>query len=245
MWFVAAALAAPLPSPVADPTAGKLAAEALWSGRADRARLEEALARYGALAHALPGDTAVATRLVRGGLLLARTFETEPRFAVEELAAAVDASAGCGTDPECRYWAVAAQVDAALHDTPGHLLAAAPALSAALEALPPDLDHHGAARWCGIWYASLPTWAGRDLLRAAACFDAADPADPRVHVERAATWAVAARDRATFERELTLARTLPAPDDLGPEGAAEAARATRLLAAEDTLFPAPGPAAGP
>jgi hypothetical protein len=100
--------------------------------------------------------------------------------------------------------------------------------------LDPQLDGAGAERELGILYAALPTYAGGDLYKSRAHFDAAlkiAPREARTHVALARTVAVKSQDRGLFESELKLAAN---SDDRFA-----AADAQRLLEREDDLF---GPA---
>lgn len=101
--------------------------------------------------------------------------------------------------------------------------------------------HGGADRVLGIWFAEIPTIAGKDLARSAAHFSAARgraPAYLPTMVAEAAFLATEQQDRAAFER--VLGEVLAAPDgddpDVAPENRLAKALAKRLLAHLDDRF---------
>lgn len=99
----------------------------------------------------------------------------------------------------------------------------------------------GAHRVLGKIFATAPGYAGGDPARAREQYERALEEGPQywwTRVEYAESWAVAARDRAAFERQLRWVVAADATTDpsLAPENAAAQRHAQALLAKEDQLF---------
>jgi hypothetical protein len=99
----------------------------------------------------------------------------------------------------------------------------------------------GAHRVLGKIFATAPGYAGGDPARAREQFERSIEQGPDywwTRVEYAESWAVAARDRTAFERQLrwVLAADPSRVPGLAPENAAAQRHAQLLLTKEDQLF---------
>lgn len=113
----------------------------------------------------------------------------------------------------------------------------------------PQYDYGGPNRFFGAYYAALPTFLGGDLDKSRKHFDAAlaaAPGYPDNHLLLAEFWAVAAKDRALFDRVMQQFAALSPcrqggsepclRDDWAVEAGFSVKRAEGLRARADTLF---------
>ena len=246
-------------------------ADALWEQRADRDKLAEALAKYEIAMTADASDRHVGERLTRGWYFLGDAYETEAEariaawdqsirwgkrcLAINPQISALlakgdetDATAVRAAtieDVPCLFWTATALGRWALLKGPAATLAHVAIVKAYIERvddLDPDFYYRAADRYWGVYYATIPSFAGRDLEKSKQHFDSAlehAPGFVGTKVLLAESWAVETKDRATFESSLNevLAADENAVPEIRPEVLAEKRKAELLLAREDELFP--------
>ncbi len=114
-----------------------------------------------------------------------------------------------------------------------------------LHRIDPDYFYRGADRLLGIYYAAAPAMVGGSLARSRAHFETAVRAAPHFLTNQLFTAEFLdrrAKDRGSFEANLQVVLTVPAPadpaiaDDLGPENEVARKKAKRLLARIDRYF---------
>lgn len=264
MWTLAAALGLACRPPAALPAPPSPPREAvLWSQRDDPDALREALALYAAQ----PAERWTLARLTRGWVLYAR-HHTDDATAWDEAlrwgeaclaqnptydalrqkereSTATAARALTEADTDCAYWtALAWEGWLSQQGASTRLLArsTAPALMARVGELSPEHFYGGVDRYWGVYYASLPPFAGQDLDRARGHLDAAQAAAPDFlanDVALAEAWATQAEDVMSFVTLLegTQKAQLDALPAVLPENRLAQVRARTLLAAQGALFP--------
>ena len=255
--------------PAASPERAE--ADALWEQRADREKLVLALAKYEVAMSADARDRHVGERLTRGWYFLGDAYETEDAaritawdqsiawgkrcLAINPQISALlakgdetDATAVRAAtidDVPCLFWTATAIGRWALLKGPAATLAHVATVKAYIERvddLDPDFYFRAADRYWGVYYASIPSFAGKDLQKSKQHFDSAlehAPGFVGTKLLLAESWAVETKDRATFETSLNdvLAADENALPDIRPEVLAEKRKAEALLAREDELFP--------
>jgi hypothetical protein len=246
-------------------------ADALWEQRADRDRLVEALAKYEIAMSADARDRHVGERLTRGYYFLGDAYETGDvaRIAAWEQSMAwgkrclainpqisallakgdeTDATAVRAAtieDVPCLFWTATAIGRWSRVEGPAATLANVATVKAYItrvDELDPDFYYRAADRYWGVYYATIPSFAGKDLEKSKQHFDSAlahAPGFLGTRVLLAETWAVETKDRATFETSLdqVLAADENALPEIRPEALAEKRKAQALLARVEELFP--------
>jgi tetratricopeptide (TPR) repeat protein len=253
------------------PTAPERAeGDALWEERADRDKLATALAKYEIAMSADPRDRHIGERLTRGWYFLGDAYETEDgaRIAAWDQSIAwgkrclainpqisallakgdeTDATAVRAAtieDVPCLFWTATALGRWSLLKGPAATLAHVATVKAYItrvDDLDPDFYYRAADRYWGVYYATIPSFAGRDLEKSKQYFDSAlehAPGFVGTKVLLAEYWAVETKDRATFETSLNdvLAADENALPEIRPEVLAEKRKAAALLAREKELF---------
>jgi hypothetical protein len=245
--------------------------DALWEQRADRDKLVAALAKYEIAMSTDARDRHVGERLTRGWYFLGDAYETEDEariaawdqsigwgkrcLAINPQISALlakgdetDATAiraATIEDVPCLFWTATSLGRWAMLKGPAATLAHVATVKAYIERiddLDPDFYFRAADRYWGVYYASIPSFAGKDLEKSKQHFDSAlehAPGFVGTKVLLAETWAVETKDRATFETSLNdvLAADENALPEIRPEVLAEKRKAAALLAREDELFP--------
>jgi len=244
-------------------------ADALWAERGDAAKLAAALAKYEEAYNAGSTDRHVASQLVRGWYFLgdAHKSEMDDKLAAwshsmewgerclglnAEFKALVDkgekeemaARAIVAEDVPCVYWMASAMGKWSKASGLGKTLKNLPIVKAfqgRVTELEPDYFYAGPDRYWGAYYAAIPSFAGQDLDKSRAHFDAAIAAYPdhlgnRVLI--ADYWAGKAQDRAVYEEQLNYVVNADPNtiEGLEPEQAVEQAKAKALLAEIDNKF---------
>lgn len=253
------------------PSPERAEADALWEQRADRSKLVEALAKYEIAMSADARDRHVGERLTRGWYFLGDAYETadDARVAawdqsiawgkrclainpqISALLAKGDETdetavrAATIEDVPCLFWTATALGRWSRLKGPAATLTHVATVKAYIERvddLDPDFYFRAADRYWGVYYASIPSFAGRDLEKSKSYFDSAREHAPgfvETKVLLAEYWAVETKDRATFESSLNevLAADENALPEIRPEVLAEKRKAQALLARQEELFP--------
>lgn len=182
-------------------------ADALWAERADKAKLQQALALYEQAIGADPSNRQVAGRLVRGWYFLGDAYETtdearlaawdtaitwgkhclaiNPEFTAllakgdEDEASAVRVLVA--EDVPCLYWTSSALGKWAKLSGIGKTLKNLPTVKAYMTRvgeLEPQYFYSGPDRYWGAYYSAIPSFAGRDLDKSKEYLDKAIAANP-------------------------------------------------------------------
>jgi tetratricopeptide (TPR) repeat protein len=254
-----------------DPPPERAEADALWEKRADRDRLTEALAKYEIALSADATDRHVGERLTRGWYFLGDAYETEDAARIADWDQSIawgkrclainpqisgllakgdetDATAVRAAtieDVPCLFWTATALGRWSRLKGPAATLAhvaTVKAYIARVDELDPDFYYRAADRYWGVYYATIPSFAGKDLEKSKHYFDSAlehAPGFVETRVLLADYWAVEMKDRATFETSLdqVLAADENAVPEIRPEVLVEKKKAEALRAREDELFP--------
>jgi hypothetical protein len=188
------------PEAAAARATARAAADALWEQRGDKAKLQEALAAYGALQAQDPADREVAVRLVRGWYFLGDGHETDKAARQAAWSTAIDHGRRClamntdftgllakGDETEesaaraftkddvaCLYWTSSALGKWAkaegLVTTLQHI-GTVKAWMRRVGELDPTYYYGGPDRYFAAVYAASPSFAGQDLGKSKELFD--------------------------------------------------------------------------
>jgi hypothetical protein len=241
----------------ADPyDAAMRAGDEAFEGRADKKKLEAALAAYDRAESLRPDDPAATVRLARVAAFqalsapradaahawdsCARTAEHALRHLSAPWAAEVDqgksaADAAAKVDAagaEALYWLSLASMSAAQARGFAAVLLAKDAARAGMErvlALDEKVDHAGPHRALGAWLAALPSAVGGGAAGARAHFDKARSLAPGyllTPLREAETWAVLVQDKKRFDALLD--EVAKGDDSANPRAAPENAVAKKL-----------------
>jgi hypothetical protein len=200
-------VAATATAPVDATTALKEHADTLWDLRADKAKLQEALTKYAAVAAADPSNREVAAKLTRGWYFLGDAHETDKDTKLAYWEKSIAAGKGClalnteftallakGDEDEttaaraftkddvpCLYWTSSALGKWAKLSGLGPTLKNLPVVKAYMTRvteLDPSYFHAGSDRYWGAYYAAIPSFAGQDLDKAKVHLDKSIAAAP-------------------------------------------------------------------
>ncbi len=245
-------------------------AESLWEQRHDVAKLEMALEKYEEAYNSNPRDRKIAAKLVRGYYFLGDAYKTETADKVAAWETAIEWGKKClainrdftallekGNETEatavralgendvpCMYWTASAlgkwgktQGLATLLKHKGTVYAYVTRVTE----LKPTFFYSAPDRYWGAYYSALPGFAGQDLDKSLAHFDASIAASPEylgTKVLKASYWAYKAQDKDTFASLLgeVLAFDIESEPKIRAENMAEQAKARELLAQMDDLF---------
>ena len=176
------------------------AADEAWDGRADEAKLTEALDRYAEVIAADPTNRHALVRLTRGWYFWGDAFATDKEVKVERWGEAIGFGTQCislnakiadavsqgtkekdavdmaiASDVPCLYWTATALGKwgkiQSLSKTLKHLPTVKAYISK-VDELDPEFYHYGPARYWGAYYAALPSFAGQDFDKSAEYFEA-------------------------------------------------------------------------
>lgn len=262
----AAPVSATVPVAPADPMA---AAEALWAQRVDPAQLEKALTAYEAILATDPGNTKVLERLIRGWYFYGDAHTDDAPTKIARWQKAVDYGNTClalnptykerlaGGEREkdaivvatadqvpCLYWTSTALGKWAKAQSLSVTLKNLPTVKAYMskvEEYDPTYFNYGPARYWGVYYAALPSFAGNDPVKSGQYFQASIDGAPDylpTRGLRAEYLAVLKQDAKLFEDDLNavIAADPTRLPDCTPENIMEQAKAKKLLAKESELF---------
>ncbi len=194
-------------APVGDIATVKAEAEALWNERGDKAKLEQAMERYAAIAAAEPNNRDALYHLLRGWYFKGDGHETEKEAKLAAWSVAIQWGDKClaqnaqyaellakgdedpasasrvftKEDVPCVYWYASALGKwgklSGITVTLKHL----PTVKAFMTKLGElDLTYYyaGHDRYWGAYYAAIPSFAGQDLVKSKEYFDKAIAAQP-------------------------------------------------------------------
>ena len=246
-------------------------ADALWEQRDDRSKLIEALAKYETAIAADARDRHAGERLARGYFFLGDAHETQDDARIAAWDQSIAAGKRClainpqiaallakGDETEatairaatiedvpCLFWTATALGRWSRLKGQAAILAHVATVKAYItrvDELDPDFYYRAADRYWGAYYAGIPSFAGKDLVKSREHFDKAlahAPGFVGTKVLLAEFWAVETKDKATFETALNevLGADENALPEIRPEALAEKRKAEALLAREAELFP--------
>lgn len=263
----------PPPPPVAtgDASATLAEADALWAGRVDPETLKAALAKYEEAWRQDPGNRLALERLTRGWYFLGDAHTSDKATKIELWATAMtwgdkclalnaqyqgrvdggekpkDAATSMGkADVACMYWYATALGKWGKIQGIAKALANLPTVKAFIgraEELDAEHFYFGPARYWGTYYAVLPSFAGQDLVKSAAYFDASVQGAPdylATRVLRAENLSPKVGNIDQFYDDLNavLAFDPTTTPDVQPENTLEQAKARDMLAHVEEYFDA-------
>jgi TRAP transporter T-component len=194
-------------APIDATTALKEHADTLWDLRADKTKLQEALAKYEQVLAADPTNREVAAKLARGWYFLGDAYETDKDAKLANWEKAISHGKSClalnteftallakGDEDEttaaraftiddvpCMYWTSSALGKWAKMSGLGPTLKNLPTVKAYMTRVT-ELDsayfHSGSDRYWGAYYAAIPSFAGQDLNKAKEHLDKSIAAAP-------------------------------------------------------------------
>lgn len=246
-------------------------ADALWEERVDEAKLQEAIQAYEAAFASNPADRHTLVRLTRGYYFWGDGFTEDKTLQIERWGKAIEWGARClalnegfaqavnggakekdaiaqasKDDVPCIYWTATALGKWGKVQGTAKTLKFLPTVKAYMskaEELDEQYYHYGPARYWGAYYAALPSFAGQDLVKSAAYFEAAIQGAPYylpTRVLRADMLTVAKGDLKQFDADLkhVLAADPDAKPDakITPENVRDVEKAKRLQARRPELF---------
>ncbi|MCO4744480.1 MAG: hypothetical protein KC912_06825 [Proteobacteria bacterium] len=244
-------------------------ADALWAERGDADKLLSALTAYEEAVALDPSNRGAYEHLVRGWYFYGDSHTDDVDTKVERWGTAIEWGAKCmalnddfrgqieagekekdavlsatADDVPCLYWLASALGKWGKAQSLSKTLKHLPTVKAYItkvEELDPTYNNYGPARYWGVYYSALPSFAGRDFEKSAEYFEASIQGAPGylgTRVLRAEYLAVGTGDEAMFDADLAavLAADPNTVEGFEPENGKEIEKAKAIQAKKSELF---------